>query len=81
MAKFTSHYGVEFADQEKDEKTGALLHKPWAKFELVPGDPRPSLTGQQGGLGSRVYAFETDDAKVAERVRKINDYGIAEVKD
>ncbi len=40
-------------------------HNPWATFVRV----------DEGA-----YAFETDSADVAARLRKVDDYGIAEVK-
>lgn len=34
--------------------------------------------GRETGDGRKVYVFETDDAKVAQRVRSVKDYGITE---
>lgn len=84
--KFTATHGVHFTDQVKDENTGELLHEEWAAFKLDPSvDEKPSKTGQRGGVGSRTYTFETGDAKVADRLRKLDksvrdEYGIEEDK-
>lgn len=81
--KFTATHGVHLSDQAKDPKTGETLHETWAHFthDEAAGE-RPSVTGQRGGIGSRVYVFETEDAKVAERVRSLigGEYGVQEVK-
>ena len=67
MATFTATHGVEFGEQ--DEKSGAYVV--WAHFE----HDRDQDTAE----GVKVYTFSTDDATIAERVRAVNDYGIAEV--
>lgn len=67
MATFTATHGVEFGEQ--DAKTG--LYSVWARFERDR-----TLDTADGVKG---YAFSTDDKKVADRVRAVNDYGIAEV--
>lgn len=84
--KFTATHGVHLTDQVKDAKTGDTEHETWAHFTRdEAADERPSITGQRGGIGSRVYRFETDDAKIADRVRGLMDkdggeYGVQEVK-
>jgi len=73
MAKFTATHGVEFGEQAAPKKEGgeAGPYVVWAHFE----HDRALDTAD----GVRTYVFSTDDEKVAERVRAVNDYGIAEV--
>ena len=73
MAKFTATHGVEFGEQAAPKKEGGEPgpYIVWAKFE----HDRSLDTVE----GVRTYTFSTDDEKVAERVRAVNDYGIAEV--
>lgn len=68
---FTAKYGVEFGEHV----TGKTSSTPgpysvWAKFERA----RDLETRD----GEKVFAFGTDDAKVADRLRGVNDYGITE---
>lgn len=68
MAKFNfkATHGVHLSE---DGETA------WAHFKLDPeAEPRE-------GRFQNTYRFATDDAKVAERVRKVEGYGIEEVKD
>ncbi len=69
MAKFTATHGVEFG--ECDPKTGAYAI--WAKFERDRALDSPD--------GTKTFTFTTGDKKVADRVRGVRDYGIAEVED
>ena len=73
MATFTATHGVEFGEHvnKKGEPDKDGEYAVWAKFEHDR-----SLDTAAGVL---VYTFSTDDAKVADRVRAVNDYGIAEV--
>ena len=73
MAKFTATHGVEFGEQAAPKKEGGEPgpYAIWAKFEHDRDLDTPE--------GVKVYTFSTDDEKVAERVRAVNDYGIAEV--
>jgi hypothetical protein len=73
MSKFTATHGVEFGEQAAPKKDGAEPgpYLAWAKFE----HDRTLDTRE----GVRTYTFSTDDEKVAERLRAVNDYGIAEV--
>ncbi|HET6816881.1 MAG TPA: hypothetical protein VFH66_06605 [Mycobacteriales bacterium] len=64
--KFTATHGVTFSDQPD----GGDLQT-WAAFTEDREAMKPT--------GERVYTFETDDAKVADRLRKVDDYGITEV--
>jgi hypothetical protein len=68
MAKyrFTATHGVEFSDTFDD---GTL--NTWAAFKRDE-----ALDSPEGGRG---YVFETDDAKAAARLRKVDDYGITDV--
>lgn len=66
--EFTATHGVEFG--AVDEESG--LYVAWAKFEHDPALNTPE--------GEVRYSFATDDAKVAERVRKAEGYGITEAK-
>ncbi len=63
--KFTATHGVMFQDDD-----GV-----WAHF--VPDTTSDELVD---GVAERRYVFETEDDKVAARLRKVDDYGIAEVK-
>lgn len=63
---FTATHGVTFSEDGT---------APWAKFELDS-----TATELTDGVAAKVYRFETSDAKVATRLRKVDDYGIAEVK-
>jgi len=73
MAKFnfTATHGVELGEpvDSKDPSTYAA----WAHFE----HDRDQDTAE----GGKVYTFGTDDTKVAARLRKVDEYGITEVKD
>lgn len=70
---FTATHGVEFGEHVPD-KNGALgPYVAWAQFT----HDRDLDTAN----GERVFTFGTDDAKLAERVRNVNDYGITEVKE
>jgi len=73
MAKFTATHGVEFGESAAPKKEGGEPgpYVVWAKFE----HDREQDTAE----GVKVYTFSTDDEKVADRVRAVNDYGIAEV--
>ena len=73
MVTFTATHGVEFGEpvNKKGEPDEDGAYAVWAKFE----HDRALDTAE----GVKVYTFSTDDAKVAERVRAVNDYGIAEV--
>jgi hypothetical protein len=73
MATFTATHGVEFGEHAAPKKEGGDPgpYAVWAKFERDR-----TLDTADGVKG---YTFSTDDAKVAERVRAVNDYGIAEV--
>ncbi|SNY84079.1 hypothetical protein SAMN04244553_3594 [Nocardia amikacinitolerans] len=68
MARYVFHatHGVEFSEDGTN---------PWAKFVLDSASS--SLVN---GVTVRTYRFETSDAKIAARLRKIDDYGITEVK-
>lgn len=68
MAKyeFTATHGVEFG--AVDEESGQYVA--WAKFEHDPALNTPE--------GEVRYSFATDDAKIAERVRNADGYGIVE---
>jgi hypothetical protein len=63
---FHATHGVEFSEDGT---------KPWAKFVLDSAS-----TVLVNGVTVRTYRFETDDTKVAARLRKVDDYGITEVK-
>ena len=63
---FHATHGVEFSENGTD---------PWAKFVLDE-----ESTSLVNGVTRRVYRFETSDPKVAARLRKVEGYGIAEVK-
>ena len=67
MAKhrFVATHGVHLSEDGTDGTT-------WAHFTRDS-----SLDTAEGG---RRYVFETDDAAVAGRVRKVKDYGITEDK-
>lgn len=69
MAKyrFVATHGVEFGEPDDSGKLSV-----WAAFT------RDSSLDTPGG--EKRYSFETDDAKVAARVRKVEDYGITEDK-
>lgn len=67
MAKFTATHGVEFG--ETDPKTG--VYTAWAKFARDRELDTPT--------GVKTYTFETDDEKVADRLRAVKEYGIVEV--
>lgn len=74
MATFTATHGVQFGEQAAPKKEGGEPgpYVVWAHFEHDR-----DLDTAAGGL---VYTFSTDDEKVAERVRAVKDYGIAEVE-
>ncbi|WP_433597918.1 hypothetical protein ACQPXH_19195 [Nocardia sp. CA-135953] len=63
---FHATHGVEFSEDGTN---------PWAKFVLDN-----ESTGLVDGVTKRVYRFETSDTKVIARLRKVDDYGITEVK-
>ncbi|MET7752314.1 MULTISPECIES: hypothetical protein [Actinomycetes] len=63
---FTATHGVTFSE---DGTT------PWAKFEIDS-----TANELVDGVAVKVYRFETADAKIASRLRKVDDYGITEVK-
>lgn len=63
---FTATHGVKFSEDGTN---------PWARFEL---DSKSSALVD--GVTVRTYRFETDDAKIAARLRKVEGYGITEVK-
>ena len=62
--RFTATHGVHLSEDGTD---GAA----WAHFQRDP-----SLDSARGDRG---YSFETDDASVARRLRKLDDYGITDV--
>lgn len=64
--KFTATHGVEFGEEVK----GA--YKVWAQFVRDRDLDTPD--------GAKTYVFSTDDPKVADRLRKVSDYGIREVE-
>lgn len=69
--EFVADRGVEFGEHvgfKSLEQPGEF--RVWAKF--VRDHSLDTPTGQKR------YAFGTDDAKVAERVRAVKDYGIVE---
>lgn len=68
MAKyqFVATHGVEFSEPSED---GRRVES-WATFRRAPELDTPH--------GEKRYLFETDDASVARRLRKIDDYGITE---
>lgn len=67
MAKFqfVATHGVQFGDSGEN---GLAV---WAHFTRDDSLDTPS--------GEKRYSFSTDDAKVAQRVRDVKDYGITEV--
>lgn len=62
---FIATHGVQFSDDD-----GV-----WAHFHYDAEWPERDSTEHR-----RVFRFDTDDDKVAARLRKVNDYGIEEVK-
>ena len=62
---FTATHGVEFGEPDKDGAYAA-----WAHFEHDRSLDTPA--------GVLVYTFATDDKKVADRLRGVKEYGIAE---
>lgn len=63
---FTATHGVEFGEEVEG------TYEVWAKFVHDP-----TLDSDEG---VKTYVFSTEDAKTAERLRKVEDYGIAEAK-
>ncbi|WP_040815057.1 hypothetical protein [Nocardia concava] len=63
---FTATHAVEFSED------GAT---PWAKFEFDSASSE-----LVNGVTVKRYRFETGDAKIAARLRKVDDYGITELK-
>ncbi len=61
---FTATHGPAFQDEGASQ--------PWAHFIQDPARTTPN--------GEKVYVFTTDDAKVADRLAKIDEYSITEVK-
>ncbi|PQP24159.1 hypothetical protein [Rhodococcus opacus] len=65
MPAFTATHGVVFADDSGE----------WARFTLDE-----ESTELVDGVTVKVYRFETTDTKTAARLRKVEGWGIAEVK-
>jgi hypothetical protein len=65
--RFVASHGVRFSEVGED---GALVT--WAQF-----DRAPELDTSEG---EKRYVFETEDAAVVARIRKVKDYGITEDK-
>lgn len=75
---FTATHGVEFADTTRARTQRGDWEETfdvWARFEIDSAS-----TVLVDGVTVRSYRFETSDAKIAARLRKITDYGIAEAK-
>jgi hypothetical protein len=62
--QFVATHGVQFGDSTDD---GLAV---WAHFTVDDTLDTPE--------GQKRYTFATDDAKVAQRVRAVKDYGITE---
>lgn len=65
---FTATHGVDFADTGPDGE-----YQRWAQFFRARHREVPN--------GPMVFEFATSDPKTAERLLKVDDYGIAEVTD
>lgn len=73
---FEATHGVVFAEAERTRRPDGGFdetYEEWANFQ-----PTESLV--VNGITVRRYRFETTDSKIAARLRKVDDYGITEVK-
>ncbi|MBF6459808.1 hypothetical protein IU433_12250 [Nocardia puris] len=73
---FTATHGVKLADADRTRRSDGSYDETyavWAKFT-------PTASELVNGVTVRRYRFETNDSKVAARLRKIERYGITEVK-
>lgn len=73
MTTFIATHGVEFGEQEAPKREGGVPgpYVAWAKFERD--------REREGVDGVKVFAFTTEDEKIADRLRAVTDYGITEV--
>lgn len=73
---FEATHGVTFADTDRKRRPDGgwdETYDVWADFK--PTDPL-----LVNGVAVKRYRMETSDSKIAARLRKVDDYGITEVK-